>query len=253
MTEHKLAGGGDSGAIRDDGTVHRTTGPWTASVHRLLRHLQAKGFDRAPRPLDNDAQGREVLTYLPGESVGDQKPFPSWVFSDRALGQVAHWLRDYHHAVADFEPADDDEWRQDRPWEPGLIIGHNDAAPYNAAWLNGKLTGFFDWDLAGPVSVIEDIAFTAFAWVPLHARRVVQAEGFTDFAALRRRLRLFLDEYGWEGTTLQILDVAITGVSEAARLVRELAAGGDPLHEQLVAEGHADDLEEAEREMRKLS
>lgn len=250
MTEHKLAGGSDSGAVRDDGTVHRTPGPWTPSVHRLLRHVHARGFELAPRPLDYDRLGREVLTYLEGESVGDQKPFPAWVHSEEALVQVARWLRGYHQAVADFEPADDDVWRQGREWEPGLIIGHNDAAPYNAAWHNGCLSGFFDWDLAGPVSVIEDVAFTAFAWVPLHAKSVVEAEGFTDFAARPRRLQLFLDEYGWEGTTAEILDVAINRASETARLIRELAAGGDPLHEQMVAEGHPDALEEAARQMR---
>ncbi|WP_035767855.1 phosphotransferase [Arthrobacter castelli] len=253
MTEHELAGGSDSGAVHDDGTVHRAVGPWTRSVHRLLRHLAAKGFDRAPRPLDYDARGREVLTYLEGESVGNQKPFPAWVHSEAALVQVAAWLRDYHQAVADFEPADDDEWRQGREWKPGLIIGHNDAAPYNAAWHDGRLTGFFDWDLAGPVGVTEDIAFTAFAWVPLHARSVVAAEGFTDFAARPRRLRLFLDEYGWDGSTAEILDVAISRVTETARLIRELAAGGDPLHEHMVAAGNPDGLEEAARQMRELS
>lgn len=35
--------------------------------------------------------------------------------------------------------------------EPGLVIGHQDAAPYNAAVVNGdRLVGFFDWDTAGP-------------------------------------------------------------------------------------------------------
>jgi hypothetical protein len=38
-------------------------------VHALLRHLEAVGFDGAPRLLGIDAQGREVLTYLPGEVI----------------------------------------------------------------------------------------------------------------------------------------------------------------------------------------
>jgi aminoglycoside phosphotransferase (APT) family kinase protein len=76
-------------------------------------------------------------------------------------------------------------------------VGHNDAAPYNAAWDAGSLVGFFDWDFAAPVTPEWDLAFTGFAWVPLHARRVVTAEGFTAFADRPRRLRLFLDTYGW--------------------------------------------------------
>ncbi|HEY0543520.1 MAG TPA: hypothetical protein VGD53_34515 [Actinoallomurus sp.] len=73
--------------------------------------------------------------------------------------------------------------------------GHNDAAPYNAAWRDG-LAGFFDRDFAGPVSREWDLAFCAFGWVPLHARHVVAAGGFPDFAARPRRLRRFLDVYG---------------------------------------------------------
>lgn len=252
MTEHKLAGGSDSGAVRDDQTVHRTPGPWTASVHRLLEHLHSRGFHRAPRPLGYDGQGREVLTYLAGGSVGEQKPFPPWVHSEQALVEVAGWLRDYHRAVADFEPAPSDVWRQGRQWEPRLIIGHNDAAPYNAAWHDGRLTGFFDWDLAGPVSIIEDVAFTAFAWVPLHTRRVVEAEGFTDFASRPRRFVLFLKEYGWEGAPSEVLDIAISRAAETARLLRALAAGGDPQYEQMEADGQPDDLEAAVTEMQDL-
>ena len=62
-----------------------------------------------------------------------------------------------------------------------------------------RLRGFFDWDLAAPVTREWDLAFTAFAWVPLHARHIVQPEGFTAFSQRPRRLRLFLAEYGWTG------------------------------------------------------
>ena len=47
-------------------TVRRSIGPWTPAVHALLRHLERVGFNGAPRVLDIDAQGREVLTYMPG-------------------------------------------------------------------------------------------------------------------------------------------------------------------------------------------
>lgn len=252
MTLHKLAGGNDSGAIRDGEKVHRAAGPWTASVHGLLNHLEQRGFTAAPRPLGFDAEGRELLTFLEGEAVGDQKPWPAWVHTDDALIQVAAWLRSYHQAVADFVPEEDAQWRQGRHWEPGLIIGHNDAAPYNATWQDGQLSGFFDWDLAGPVSRTEDLAFTAFAWVPLQSRAVVEKEGFTDFAARPRRLQLFLDEYGWTGTAGEIIDIAAAYASETARLIRELAAGGEALYEEMLTNGMADHLESAAAEMQQL-
>lgn len=108
--------------------------------------------------------------------------------SDDALTQVATWLRGFHSAVASFQPPTDAVWREGGRWELGLIIGHNDAAPYNAAWADGKLVGFFDWDFAAPVTQEWDLAFAAFAWVPLHARHVVREEGFTAFSDRPRRL-----------------------------------------------------------------
>ena len=96
---------------------------------------------------------------------------------------MARWLRNYHLAVAGFQPPKDARWREGTVWRPGLIVGHNDAAPYNAVWTgDGQLRGFFDWDLAAPVTREWNLAFTAFAWVPLRARHIVQPEGFPAFS-----------------------------------------------------------------------
>src|SRR3712207_8525065 len=46
-----------------------------------------RSFTEAPRVLGFDDQGREVLTYLEGETAGEA-PWPAWVFSDEALTQV---------------------------------------------------------------------------------------------------------------------------------------------------------------------
>jgi phosphotransferase family enzyme len=188
MNEQRLPGGNTGGAVRVGDTVRRNPGSWTPAVHALLNHLQAVGFDGAPRVAGFDDQGREILTYLPGDVIGTSRPWPAWVHSDDALSQVARWLRTFHAAVATFRPPTNAVWREGGTWRPGLIVGHNDAAPYNAAWADGRLVGFFDWDFAAPVTVEWDLAFTAFAWVPPHARHVFAVEGFTAFADRPRRL-----------------------------------------------------------------
>jgi hypothetical protein len=247
--EQRLAGGNAGGAVRVGDTVRRAAGPWTPSVHALLRHLEAVGFDRSPRALGFDDQGREVLSYLPGEVVGATRPWPGWVHSDDALRQVAGWLRDFHAAVASFVPSADAVWREGGSWRPGLIVGHNDAAPYNAAWAAGRLAGFFDWDFAAAVSRAWDIAFTAFAWVPLHARHVVTAEGFTAFADRPRRLRLFLDAYGWSGQIEPFVDIVRQRVRASAEGIRRTAAAGDPVYQNMVAHGVDAALETAVKEL----
>jgi 8-oxo-dGTP pyrophosphatase MutT (NUDIX family) len=235
--ERRLAGGNTGGAVRIGDTVRRVPGHWTPSVHAVLRHLEAAGFDRAPRALGFDDQGREVLSFLPGDVVGDARPWPGWVHGDEALRQVGGWLRDLHDAVAGFTPAPDATWREGGAWRPGLIIGHNDAAPYNAAWSAERLAGFFDWDFAAPVTPEWDLAFTAFAWVPLHARHVVAAEGFTAFADRPRRLRLFLDAYGWTGPLGPFIEIVRERVAASARSIRRTAAAGDPAYRRMIEHG----------------
>lgn len=187
------------GGVRVGDTVHRPANHWTPAVHGVLRYLEAAGFAGAPRVLGFDEQGREVLTFLPGDTIGERCPWPSWAYGDEALGQAGEWLRRLHDTTAAYVPPPDAVWLSGRPWRSGLVIGHHDASPYNAVWDDG-LVGFVDWDTAGPSSRELDLAFTALSWVPLHSRRVAsEMMGFTAFEDRPRRLRLLLDAYGYDG------------------------------------------------------
>ena len=248
-SDGRLVGGNAGGAVRIGDTVRRTAGPWTPAVQALLNHLADAGFAAAPRHLGLDEHGRETLTFVPGETIGDQLPWPAWVHSDEALVQVAQWLREYHRVVADFVPASDTTWREGGTWQPGMIVGHNDAAPYNAAWQDGRLTGFFDWDFAAPVTREWDLAFTAFAWVPLHARHVVAQEGFRRFDDRARRLLLFLDSYGWTGAPADLVGTMQQRVTAAAAAIARAAAAGDSVYLDMVQRGVDTDLRAAVREL----
>ena len=68
VEEQLLPGGNAGGAVRVGATVRRPTGPWTPSVHALLNYLEARQFPGAPRALGVDEHGREVLSFLPGET-----------------------------------------------------------------------------------------------------------------------------------------------------------------------------------------
>jgi hypothetical protein len=232
----KLEGGNLGGAALVQGTVRRQTGPWTAGVHALLRHLEAVGFARAPRVRGVDEQGREILTFLPGETVGNTRPWPAWAHADISIDGVASWLRDFHDAVADFVPEPGTTWRGGVTWQPGMIVGHNDAAPYNAAWSQRGLEGFFDWDWAGPGPVVTDLAFTVFAWAPLHVPSVLLGVGFSDLDGRRRRLERFLDVYGWQGTGNDVLDAVRARLQDHIADVQRLAAAGDPHFVRLLEE-----------------
>lgn len=248
--EQRLPGGNTGGAVRVGDTVRRLAGPWTPAVHALLTHLHSVGFDRCPWPLGLDELGREVLSYMPGAWVGDHKPWPSWVHSDAALVDVGHWLRDFHAAAEGFTAPADAAWRGRGPSGEGTVICHNDAAPYNACWNRDGLVGFFDWDFASPGTPEWDLAFTASAWVPLHASRVAREEGFTAFDDRRRRLDTFLEAYGWPGDVEHLLlDTLPQRYVTHAEDIERLAAAGDPFFHALVAGGTVDAIHEALREL----
>ena len=255
--EQPLQGGNAGGAVLVEGTVRRPTGTWTAAVHALLRYLEQCGFEGAPRVLGIDEHGREVLTFLPGSTVGAAQPWPAWVHSEAALVQVGTWLRRYHEVVSDFVPPVGAKWRiGSHPWSPGDVIGHNDAAPYNAVWRQitadtEELVGFIDWDFAAPCPPVWDLAFVVFSWVPLHARKVVEAEGFSDFAARPRRLRKLLDAYGYTGSVAHVLDAVIARITAHMQDVRDLAEAGSPLFARLVTSGVIGALDQAMLELAK--
>jgi thiamine kinase-like enzyme len=199
-----------------------------------------------------------TMAGIPSSGVTDQGSRRSLRMADAARDTIEKFHEAFNRRDLDalgdlitddcvFAPSDA-VWRMGGQWAPGVIAGHNDAAPYNAVWRGGRLAGFFDWDMAGPVSPAWDVAYAAFSWVPLHARHVVAREGFTGFEDRPRRLRLFLTEYGWAGSPSAFLDVVTARIQAHVTSLRDLAAR-DPLFARIVAQGGADDLETAVAEL----
>jgi hypothetical protein len=221
MREVSLPGGRTTGAVMVGDVVHKPASAWTPSVHAVLRYLEAAGFTEAPRALGFDEQGREMLTYLPGETIGNQTPWPDWALADSTLVQVGKWLRRVHDLTADFHPPADARWFTGATMQPGWVIGHQDAAPYNAVMDGDRLVGFVDWDIASPSPREFDIAFSALVWVPLAG-----ADGGWDERG--RRLHLLLDAYAYDGDRHTFATVIPQRATRQAGVIRDLAGKGDP-------------------------
>ncbi|MEV1000556.1 hypothetical protein [Nonomuraea sp. NPDC050202] len=117
-------------------------------------------------------------------------------------------------------------------------------------WQGDDLVGFVDWDTAGPFTRERDLAYVALTWVPLHARHVVVAQGFTAFEDRYRRLHLLLDAYGYEGDRsafgLEVADRA----QKNAEFIRRHAEGGEQVFRTLLP--FAVNLEQAVAEIEEL-
>ncbi len=241
--ETPLAGGNLSAVVRVGDTVRRPLHPWSEAVHGLLRHLEAPGFDGAPRFLGLDDRGREILTYVTGE-VGAY-PLPASMWSDEALTGAARRLRRLHDATRGYAAPEGAAWQFSCP-DPTRheVIGHNDVAPYTMVFVDGRPRALIDFETAGPGPRIWDLAYAAYTFVPL-ASFIPRADGSTvpyassQHAAERaRRLRLLQDAYG-----LPIDDLLPTvghRLDALCDLLVARAESGDATYRRLIAEGHLD-------------
>ena len=74
----------------------------------------------------------------------------------------------------------------------------------------------------------------AFSWVPLHACDVVEAEGFSQFDDRRRRLELFLREYGSALTADELLEILRRRILEINDAMRMTASSGDVTYQRML-------------------
>ena len=219
-----LTGGGLTGTERVGSTVLRVTGPWTPAVHALLRHLEQASFE-APRVVGVDDEGREVLTYVPGQAGVD--PYPPGVWADDVLAQVGGLIRRCHDATADFVPPPDARWQLlvGAP-EGGEVICHNDLSPANTIYDERGPRTFVDWDLAAPGPREWDLAYAAYRFVPLYSDKSCEQLGIPVLARAPR-LRILCDAYGLaaDSRLLDLVEARITALYETAR---ERGEAGDP-------------------------
>jgi hypothetical protein len=57
------------------------------------------------------------------------------------------------------------------------------------------------------------------------------------FAQRPRRLRLFLDAYGWSGPLEQFIEIVRQRVTASAPGIRRTAAAGDPAYQHMIKHG----------------
>ncbi len=234
-----LSGGNITQVVRIGQTVRRTTAPWSATVHHLLRHLEAQDFTGAPRFLGIDEEGREILSFLPG-TVGHY-PLPTALWSDDTLIATAQFLRRYHDTTASFVSPTDAIWQFVYPdVQQHEVICHNDVAPYNIVYQNNLPSALIDFDTAGPGPRLWDIAYALYRFVPLSYAQDMQEQNLTDLRWQVHRLHLFCTAYG----QLSPIDTILATVGERLQAMCDTISNGAAAHnlayQRLLSEGHLD-------------
>ncbi|MBU2668922.1 aminoglycoside phosphotransferase family protein [Actinoplanes bogorensis] len=185
--------------VRIGDTVRRPLQPWSASVHELLLHLEKIGFPYAPRVLGVDEEGREVLTYVEGESGAD-----GWakVVDERGLAAMARLLRDYHDAVRDFRPVAAAGWAGGAASDSASdgLVCHGDFGPWNLVWHGLEPVSIIDWDYAWPARPMHDVAYALEYVAPFRDDATcLQWLAYPSPPDRRRRAEVFAEAYGLSG------------------------------------------------------
>lgn len=192
--EISLLGGGRSFVTRRGDVVFRQAAPWSATIVALLRHLEREGFEHAPRVVGTglSPDGRETVTFIEGEFV---HPRP---WNDAAMPVLGHMLRRLHDATSSFVPPPDAFWR---PWFGRNLgtprtIGHCDTGPWNIVSRNARPVALIDWEAAGPVDPIVELAQACWLNAQLYDDDLADMQGLGSVEERARQIRMLLDGYG---------------------------------------------------------
>jgi len=227
--EEHVGGTAKARAVIRRGTlVERPAPPNVQALHAHLLGLQERGFD-APNPVGFTPDGREQLTFVPGDVP--VRPFPDWLKTTEALMSIGKLLRRLHEASADIPFDTGAAWPLDLA-DPeagaaeGIVLCHNDVRPGNVVFRDGSAAALIDFDLSAPGRPLWDVAMAARYWAVLF-----------DPPSAPTRLRVLADGYGLSPKERAKLPSVIEQVTESCRaFVAVRVADGDPAYVKSLAD-----------------
>ena len=150
MSEIPLGGGASGlGVVRVGDTVRRPPRFTTTTMRDVLQHLERVGFDASPRWLGVDEQGRDILTWVDGDTFVERgrmhpyigEPPDRILFDDAQLAAVFALLRRYHDTFGD------------------EVICHGDYGPWNLVWRDALPLAIIDFDNAYAGDPADDVGY----------------------------------------------------------------------------------------------
>ncbi|WP_160031579.1 aminoglycoside phosphotransferase family protein [Paenibacillus sp. An7] len=243
--EEELTGGNVSKVYRVADTVRRELHSASPRIHKLLQHLEDKGFYYAPKFLGIDEKGREILSFIEGEA--GNYPVREYMWSNETLTKIAKMLRFYHDSVKDF-PVDPSWEPIDLTPEPLEVICHNDFAIYNIIFDKEMPVGIIDYDVAEPGPRIWDISYTLYTCVPLSrfylskTGEPIPYDPVKHEGRIKQRIALFLESYGTEITS-NVLDMVLLRLEGLCKTIARRAKQGEVAFQKMIDEGHLEHYE----------
>ena len=141
-------------------------------VHEVLKWLEKKNVSASPRFIGIADDGREITSFLEGESpvnLGD--------FNDNQLFEAGKIIKKLHTALSDFRGCSNNQ-----------TVCHNDLSPCNFMFKNGLPYAVFDWDAAEISDPLNDVAYACWMWCDIGNDENTPAE-------VGKKIKVILDAY----------------------------------------------------------
>jgi hypothetical protein len=237
-----IGDGVTQGIVRIGDTVRRPVRPFTTTIQAYLSHLHQAGFSAAPRPLGTDEQGREVLSFVPGDVP--REPLPPQTAGEDVLVALSTLMRRLHDAAQGWVPPTDATWggipgaetvRIPPVDDEAELVGHRDYCPGNVVFRDGLPAALIDFDLAKPTTRLYDIANALYWWGPL-LHPVDRAPAFVD-ADIPHRVAVFADAYGMTDRQRRDLVPLAMRMVHRFHVTARAAAGTDPVFRRFWEDG----------------
>ena len=149
--------------VRVGDEVLRPATASTEAMKQLLEHLEASGFEGAPRVVGSEPDGAVRLTWIEGWVPEEVE---GWKLDADALESVGRLLREYHDCMRDFAPkAGFEEGPQ--AVAKGHIVCHGDIAPRNTVFREGQAAAFIDWDGIWVAPALWDLGHALWQFAPI--------------------------------------------------------------------------------------
>ena len=147
---------------KKDNMVIRPLEKWSKNIHLLMDHFYNNGLPISK--LIKIDQKYEYTEYINGEMIHPNK------WTDEGLFEIGKLIKNLHDMAKKFEHNNNMDWKQWYLRELGKpeICSHGDIAPWNIITKENKIIGLIDWECAGPIDPIIELARVCWLFPQLH-------------------------------------------------------------------------------------
>ena len=145
-----------------DNLVVRPIEKWSKNIHSLMEYFRNKDIP-VPKLIKTDEK-YEYSEYIDGEQIHPQK------WTDEGLYEIGILVKKLHYYAKDFLYDNKIGWKSWYLRELGTleICSHGDIAPWNIITKDNKPIGLVDWEFAGPIDPLIELARVCWLFPQLH-------------------------------------------------------------------------------------